>query len=338
MQASFHPTTVVLVHDRSPFLALLARALPAEILTIDPGSVGAALQLITDWRDPAAEGFWSIRDPSDDDQAGTTNRILLEADLSRLRDATKSALRFSRPTVALLDWDACGDALGVLRALAPLPVRKVILAGRMSSHAVITSVTTCAIDEIVSKFEPDFIDSLSQALLRQQERFFASAQSCLRPALQSGDLSFVCHPGFAAWFSGLRQKKNIVEYYVTADPCGALLIDAEGRATMLLVATERAQREQLVVATELQADPHLLALLQARSIVAWFPDSNGFYRPAIDQAWKNYVWSAIAPSSATQLRCAIVPAAAVSPQLATVHGSLSQHCKRMATIKTGAGS
>lgn len=338
MQASFYPTTVVLVHEGSPCLALLASALPGDILTIDPGGVDAALKHMSDWKDAAAGELWSVRYHSDDDHVDSNNRVVIEADLSRLLDATKSALRFSRPSVALIDWDACGDAMSVLRALAPLPVRKVILAGRISSNAVLTSVTALAVDEIVSKFDPDFIGSLSQALLRQQERFFDSAHSCLRAALQGNEMSFVGDPGFEAWFSTLRHRHNVAEYYVSADPCGVLMIDDDGRASMLLVATEAAQREQLVVAKELQADPHLLALLQARSIVAWFPGSNGFYRPAMEQVWKNYVWSASAPTTAPRLRCAVVPASTLSPHLAAVRGTFSQHRKRVSAPLTPAAA
>jgi hypothetical protein len=85
--------------------------------------------------------------------------------------------------------------------------------------------------------------------------------------------------------SAVIGEHRIVEHYLYPRSSGTLLVDAAGRARLLVIETAAGMEAHHEVARDSGAPPSLLAALEARCIVPFFRGGDGMYDAGVGERW-----------------------------------------------------
>lgn len=209
--------------------------------------------------------------------------------LSMVGDAN----RFRRVSVLVVDYDMPSmTGVQVCRALHQLPVRKLLLTGKAGVDTAISAFNEGVIDTFLTKHDPEIEKTLPRQVLRLQDEYFKSTTEGLATHLGRGEIPFLTDDSVIEAIENLIKSRNIVEHYITAQPCGALLVDRNGDAMMLAVLESETLRAQWEVARDNGAPKELLELLASQRVVPLFPTVTGFYEREIASEWSRHLFPA----------------------------------------------
>ena len=215
--------------------------------------------------------------------AGTEQIVRIVAD----------ANRFRRVSVLIVDYDMPSmTGVQVCRALHHLPVRKLLLTGKAGVDTAISAFNEGVIDTFLTKHDPEIEKTLPRQVLRLQDEYFATTTKALALSLGRREMPFVTDAGVVEIIENLIKSRNIVEHYATAKPSGALLVDHNGVAMMLVVLDSESLRAQWEVARDNGAPNELLDLLASMRVVPLFPTSSGYYEKEIAGQWSRHLFPA----------------------------------------------
>ena len=276
-----YPTTVVFVDDDKAFLQNLVIGLDDDLASVIFESPIAALAYI--------EAAANVRGhevvlaahreiPDGVDRALADRMITVE--LSKIPQLVYDPKRFEELSVVVVDYAMPGlSGLEFCERLADLPIRKILLTGKADEKTAVQAFNAGIIDRFIVKNDPNALGLVGENAKALQARQFELNAEVIVRALGGQAPGFLRDPKFAELFAEVRQRCRAVEYYLAADASGMLLVDGEGRPTLCTALTAQDLRAHWEIARDQDAPAELLAALEARTVVPYFWQSEGFYDP-----------------------------------------------------------
>jgi CheY-like chemotaxis protein len=291
-----HPSLTVLVDDSAAFLARLRCEL-GEAMTCEA------------FTDPLDALGW-LRER----HAASPRELLLSAsacgaecshrhcsvtlDVGGIARIGSRAERFMLPTVLVVDCRmAAMSGVDLCAALVDLPCKKIMLAGAGDELAALDAFNRGLIDRVIRKGDAnlgdanlgaDALGELARAIAALQQQYFAELSDALRAPLALHSYGFIGDPAVARVVRELSAEHAIVEHYLYAQPSGLLLVDAAGRARLMVIETAAGMDAHHEVARDSGAPPSLLAAIEARCIIPFFRDGDGMYADTVGERWYRY--------------------------------------------------
>jgi CheY-like chemotaxis protein len=310
-----YPTTVALIDDDRRFLESFEETLRREFVVrvfTDPHAglnhlIGADADHVS--RIARLLGYTNTAAPPRDDVDSL--QLLLASYVGQLRGYAE---RFETVSVAIIDLNMPNlDGLTICRALRRRPVRTILLTANATERVALQAFNEGLIDRYVSKHEPDLVATVTQHIHDLQNAYFRRVTTTIRDALTLRAMAFMKDAAFLRYFSELCAQRQIVEYYVRAQPPGVEMIRSDGRAWILLVLGEDDVRARLAAAREAGADPDMLAEMESGRIVTQFPSEGGYFEPRFRESWRLYAFASHPLNGAARWLTAIVQPTAIRP-------------------------
>lgn len=276
----FHfPSTVVFVDDSRDFLDNLSLQLTPDLAFRLYHSPADALARLNDQAAGSAfpASFLSVSHQGDE---LPLSHHLLDLDLDRIAREVENPDRFEQVSVVVVDYDMPEiDGLELCRNIRNPAVRKILLTGKADEKIAVQAFNRRQIDRFLLKQDPAIMTELNQAIAELQHDYCALLGRTVIDALQFGSHPFLHDTSFAATFRQICEQLGVVEFYLTSNPNGFLLLDADGTASRLIVKTREDLQDHYDIAADQDAPAELLAALRFGRVVPFFPGPEGEYTP-----------------------------------------------------------
>lgn len=284
----YFPTTVAIVDDSPDFLANLSLNLDPMLAFRVFDSPSATLAALNSEQAgaPGPERFFSVYQHREEH---SFDHHVIDLNMARIHREVFNDKRFERCSVVVVDYDMPEiDGLEFCRRLAHYPLRKVLLTGKADEKVAVQAFNEGIIDRFILKQDPSATTLLQATIREMQEEYFEDIERTMEDALNIGPLHFLRDPFFGELFRKICADLKIVEFYLCSSPDGILLLDGDGKMTLLLVCNDEAMRMHYEVAFDNAAPAALLDELVKGSIVPYFWRSRGLYsRQYFD--WRSYI-------------------------------------------------
>jgi CheY-like chemotaxis protein len=282
-----HPSLTVLVDDNAAFLARLRGEL-GEVLTCeaftDPLDALAWLRVRH-----AATPREQLLSASTGGAECSHRHCSVTLDVGAIARIGICAERFMLPTVLVVDCRmAAMSGVDLCAALVDLPCKKIMLAGPGDEAAALDAFNRGLIARVILKHGAGALGELARAIAALQQQYFAELSHALRAPLALHSYSFIGDPAVARLVREVSAEHAIVEHYLYAQPSGLLLVDAGGRARLMVIETAAGMDAHHEVARDSGAPPSLLAAIEARCVIPFFRDGDGMYADTVGDRWYRY--------------------------------------------------
>jgi CheY-like chemotaxis protein len=287
----YHPTSIVMIDDDPAFLQSLAFSPVGDLPHAVFSRPDDALRFIFERQAlvPRVDTFIVPHDGEIAARGADRGGRLLRIRSDHITELTKKPARFDMTSVAIVDFDMPSmNGLQFCRALANLPIRKLLLTGCAGVDTGVQALNDGIIDGYIVKQDRALIDALLSGITHQKQAFFSDITRPLAAALCWDELGFISDPAFAAEFQTIHASRDGTEYYVSSDPPGFLSVSRNGTAEFVVVYDENTLRCHVDVAREAGAEAELVDLLERRAVVPMFPNGSFFLEDYSD-TWRQYV-------------------------------------------------
>jgi CheY-like chemotaxis protein len=281
-----HPSLTVLVDDSTAYLARLQFELGPSVTSKpfdDPRKAIAWLH-----RQHAAAPHQQLMAASACG-AACTQQHCVAYHVGRIFRIGFRPDRFILPSVLVVDQRmAAMSGVEFCAALAGLPCKKILLVHTGDEGAALDAFNRGLIDRAIPKDGADAAGQLARAVIALQEQYFSELSEPLRAPLALHGFGFLGDPAVACLVSALIREHGIVEHYLYPQPAGLLLVDAQGRARLMVIETAAGMDAHHEVARDSGAPPSLLQAIEARCIVPFFRGGDGMYADTVGERWYRY--------------------------------------------------
>lgn len=285
----FYPTTVMFVDDDPHYLTSLGLGMRREgayRLFISPDD---ALDFL-DGRGGAevTDGCVSVFGDNPDPVADHVIRF----DLRAIARTLFNPNRFDEVSVVVVNYDMPGmNGVEFCRRLAGRSVKKLMLTGSADERVAVEAFNEGVIDGYLSKGAQGGVEPVLARIAELQRRYFADLSRFVGQALAYDHMEFVRSTAFRELFERLCDERGVVEYYVSNEPAGLVLVDGEGRISLLAVRSDAQMEEVRALAVEMRVEKAVVvAIAQRRKMpVFWWGEGSHEGEP---WAWERHLFPA----------------------------------------------
>ncbi|MDH5180195.1 MAG: response regulator [Gammaproteobacteria bacterium] len=235
-------------------------------------------------------------------------------------------LRFERFSIIVLDYQMPEiDGLEMCRRIYDPLVKKIMLTGEASNDIAVKALNRGMIDYFIRKDDPGVASKLNRAIRDLSNRYFDEISSSKKTELKK-QIPFLFDPQFMLNFRILRQKHNIIEFYLKKNEFVNVfkLVNKTGDLKYMLVQTKdqaKAQYESLLndkheymaralrqidrkdvtdqsvekllvnLGVSIIIRNEILKSIESRRTIAWFA-GHGHYDDRFKNNWHDHVYSA----------------------------------------------
>lgn len=288
----YHPTTVVFVDDNIDFLSNLSLQLEADLAYRLFESPRKALRHLNNAAsaEPLSKRFFSSLSEWDD---ASSPDPLIRLDMTAIEREMHNTSRFGETSVVLVDYAMPDmDGLSFCRQITNPYVKKILFTGVADETVAVSAFNDGLIDRFVLKSERDVYEQINHAISELQRSYIRDCCLPISHVLSLRSPGFLKDEAFTRLFQQLRREHRFVEYYMTVEPSGFLLLDADAAMSRLVVLTEEELHAHYQIAQDQGAPAELLAALERGDTVPYFghlPDS--YYRPEFTH-WRECLYPA----------------------------------------------
>lgn len=300
------PTQVVLVDDDRDFLDGISLMLEGDFSHRLFSSASAALDCVN-----VAHHHTGIltRCYSLYRTGPMASDALTHVDIARLCQEVANPDRFNTVSTVVVDYSMPEmNGLEFLASLKNPFVKKILLTGRGDMELAVKAFNNQLIDQFIDKHDPQLKMRLNTAIAAFHDQYFRSSFKLVTDQILTGNHDgFLTCPAFQSWFSGIRRKLGIVEYYLTDEPCpGFLLANARGDCHAMLIHTDESLREHRNRIAQLNAPPSLLECLDQHAVVPLRDDIQDSLEPGSESLanWQQHYVAATSIASSTRYHVA----------------------------------
>lgn len=259
----FHPTTVCFVDDNQAFL---------DSLELEPPR-GWACRTFTDPKTAIDYLEQPAALPPLMDRCFSMKRregeAIIRLDLDLVSQEFNHRGRFARNSVLVVDYSMPSmNGLDFCAAVTDPYVRKALLTGVADEKVAVEAFNAGLIHCFIPKQgnEPverifDFVDGL-------QQQYFAQYSARLKSALAIDPPGFLTDRAVADRVGTLMREHHLVEYYLSQEPPGLILLDSRGRISRLVVLSDAERALQARRAAESGAPPAVVSGLESGEFLA----------------------------------------------------------------------
>jgi CheY-like chemotaxis protein len=285
-----HPTLTVLVDDSDSFLRSLSFQLDPTLANKTFHDTTEALHwLRNSVPDGAANGV--PLHVNFDMQNLPADQCNVALDLDRIYRIAEQRQRFATPSVLVVDYSMPQmNGLEFCAAVAHLPCKKILFTGAADEKIAVTAFNRGLIDRYIKKSDEHALDLLEMEVAALQETYFDHGSDTLREMVALHDYRFLCDPALAEVVRELKRTLGFVEHYIFPNPTGILFLDQHGKATLMVIETEKSMYAQYEIARDSDAPRSLLHALLERRVLTFFSDpfGDGMYTSSMRENWHRY--------------------------------------------------
>jgi CheY-like chemotaxis protein len=305
----YHPSTAVFVDDSADFLLNISLQLDPKLAFRLFSSPQAALEFIHHPLQHSSEpGAFFLPYHGHEDVA-STHRIL-DVDFGRITERIHDAARFQQVSVVVVDYDMPAmNGLEFCRQLQATGIRKILLTGKADETIAIEAFNRGEIDRFIVKQRSDAVAQLNREIDFLQPAFFKDKEASISTAVAISPYQFLQDEIFVEALATEMKALGIVEYYLSAEPKGILMLDQEGSSWLLAVMSDEDLNAQYEIAEIEGAPLPMLAAMQNEVCLPYFGKAGSYYSSRC-QDWRACIHPATAIKSKQNYRYAIIKAPA----------------------------
>ena len=282
----FHYTTVVIVDDNPDFLVNFSLRLEDDLAYRLFSSPQEALTYVNSSPESNSLLTRCLRNKSGFDQG--ENYVVLDVDVLQRELRNKS--RFRESAVVIVDYDMPGvNGIEFCRLIRRPGVRKILLTGVADEKIAVQAFNDGVIDKFILKQDGESVAKINGYIREYQEQYFSEKGTFIKGALNGVTYGFLYLPGFLSLFASLCRARKVVEYYLTANPGGYLMLTQDGKALHLVVISEQDMRTHEEMIRDYNGPRELLQLVSDRRVIPNFWEHGEFYSPEVSD-WEKYVF------------------------------------------------
>lgn len=272
-----HPTLVVLVDDSRSMIESIVFQMDPMIAVKTFQDAHEALGWLQAVHDVGQGKFLPIR-VGYDQEIPSFERRTISLDVDGVYRIALDARRFYASAVVVVDYAMPQmSGLEFCAALKGLPCKKILFTGEGNEMVAVDAFNQGLIDRYLKKGESQVLDRLELEIAALQRAYFVERSGTLKDLLVTHVYSFLSDTVFAALVSELMLEHGFVEHYLFPHPTGVLFLDANGKATLMVVETKASLIAQLECAQDYAAPEELLTALRNEAVVPFFWKSGGMY-------------------------------------------------------------
>lgn len=309
----YHPTTVLLVDDNRKFLDGIQLELDwkeAYYRPIDDPQL--ALDFLT--KENHVKTFFNccLNNPEDHN----LEHITLDLNVRAIHHHATNPKRFTEISVAVIDYAMPRlNGLELCTKLKGMPFKKIMLTCEADEALAIQAFNQGLIDKFIRKDCPGFATAINDAIQTLQKKYFhSSSQTFLNIIKNHPEHSsqFLTDSIFIGFFEELKQKLNVVEYYLMDSSGSFMFLNKNAEPKWLAVKNELEMDALTEFAISENAPKEVIEPLRQRRVLPYFhsdedlqtPPANWgkFFHPAQKLDGKEtYYYSVITNSKAYQI-------------------------------------
>jgi CheY-like chemotaxis protein len=278
----YHPTTVCFVDDNYSFLRSLGLDLPDDWCFTSYLHPEEALEAVNQPEPlpPLVDRCFSM-------DASSPNQPVIHLDLAALEREINLVQRFQRVSVLLVDFAMpTMDGLEFCEQVQNTRIKKALLTGVADEKTAVAAFNQGIIDRYIPKAGLAAMNSVIPHVEELKREYFDQYSRRLSSNLALNPPAFMMEPAIEAYFQKLIERAHIVEYYLTGDPYGYLLLRADGSMLRLVVLSQRELNQQVQLAQQFGAPAGLVAKLRAGEMLGYF-----YEHPADYLGHEEYPWA-----------------------------------------------
>jgi CheY-like chemotaxis protein len=282
-----HPTLTVLIDDSESFLKSLSFQLDPMLASKTFHDTNSALSWLTN----SARLDTIPLQANFDTQNLPFDQCNVAVDLERIWRISGQDQRFATPSVLVVDYSMPQmNGIEFCQAVRHLPCKKILFTGAADEKIAVNAFNRGLIDRYIKKSDENALDLLEREIGDLQATFFAQQSETLRDLLVLHNYNFLSDPALADVVLQLSRAHGFVEHYVFPNPTGILFFDQKGKATLMIIETEKGLRAQYEIARDNDAPPSLQSALLEQRLIPFFsdPDGDGMYSKAMGSHWHRY--------------------------------------------------
>lgn len=282
-----HPTTTVLIDDSDSFLKSLSFQLDPQL----PSQTFHDTTVALDWfarNTPSCELPLHV---NFDNLGQSPDQPSVAVDVRRIHRLCEQRQRFTIPSVLVVDYSMPQmNGVEFCQALQHVPCKKILFTGAADEKIAVDAFNRGLIDRYIKKSDDDALDRLELEIVAMQRAFFVDHADTLADMLALHDYSFLRCRAMGRLVQELYARHGFVEHYLYPGPAGILFFDRQGRGTLMVVETDQGMCAQYEVARDNDAPPSLLAALEERRVLPFFPPTagDGMYSTDAGDRWHRY--------------------------------------------------
>lgn len=247
----------------------------------------------------------------------TVSDSLSHIDVGRISDEVLNAQRFQTASTVIVDYSMPEmNGLEFLASLQNPFIRKILLTGQGDMELAVKAFNNHLIDQFIDKHDPRLKNKLNAAIIAFQDQYFRSSFKLITdPILANNHEAFLVDVEFQRFFTALREKLQVVEYYMIDAPhAGFLLMDANGHRQYLLIYTSEDLSRHIALLEEKGAPEELLNSLKAGELLPDYDDQlEGLdFGKSIFPHWQDHYHEAITVRSRITYLSTLVPASLIT--------------------------
>ena len=278
----YHPTTVCFVDDNYAFMRSVAAIAPRSWSFISFTSPEQALEAINkpDELEPLADRCFSL------DYANPL-RPTVHLHVSALEQEIKWVQRFSRISAVLIDYAMpTMSGLEFCEQIVDKKIRRGLLTGVADEKTAVAAFNKGLIHRYIPKQADTNLEFLIPHVERMKHDYFNQFTASISNSLAMLPPQFMAEPDLVPYFERILTKYRIVEYYLSLDPSGYLMLQSDGTALRLVVFSEEELAEQRAIAARYNAPARLQRRLAKGKIMLYLYEHPRDYMGAEPYPWE----------------------------------------------------
>jgi CheY-like chemotaxis protein len=277
----YHPTTICFVDDNYSFLRSLSLDLPNSWSFISFLSPEEALAAVNapDTLSPLVDRCFSM-------DRSSPNTPVIHFNLSALEQEIKLVERFRRISVLLVDYAMPNmDGLEFCAKVKNKHIQKALLTGVADEKTAVAAFNEGIIDRYIPKASLTSLNYVIPHVESLKQAYFTQYTARLSANLALNPPAFLTEPKIQPYFQQIVDQHNIVEFYLTGEPYGYLMLRGDGSIIRLVVLSQAELDEQIQVAQRYNAPSRLLAELKAGKQMGYLYEHPADYLGHEDYPW-----------------------------------------------------
>lgn len=288
----YHPTTVFIIDDNMDFLQNFSLHLDKKLACRLFNSAAEAMldvENATATHLAQATPYWC-----DECVVPRKSQNLVEVNLALIAKGMENPDRFAENSVIIIDYDMpFVNGVNFCRMLKNSTAKKILISGVADEKIAVEAFNDGVIDKFLLKSLRNSTSLINDYIFESQNAYFRKKTIPIKDtlALHADVYGFIDDPDFGKLFHGLCESKGIVEYYLTTDPCGFVMLDETAKCCQIIVYSA----EELETHADIIQDQHgpaeLYTAVKEKTIIPFFSSYDGYYAQNIYD-WRSSVYPA----------------------------------------------
>ncbi len=268
----FHPCSTLILDDDEDFLGSMRTFISRQAASLCYSSPGQAMQKLFHTQEITSElhEFFSKYGYGVDGKSVETGDCVVLLKSSKLRQYTQLEDRFKMISVVIVDYQMpTMTGLEFCRAIADIPVKKILLTGKANTDQIINAFNEGLIDRFISKSDPDALAKITQMVKQLHQEFIGDALSPYAKALRVAHAQEFEQHDVSVVLDQVYDQFPFTEYYYLPQPRSFLLCNGEGETKLCLLATAQELSDLAGVVESSIGDGAAAKMLRSGKAITW---------------------------------------------------------------------